>query len=782
MSSNSSSTAAVSREAETRDPSATPECFATLDAIAQGVLVVAVRDCERSIVYANSAFTKLTGYEASTVRGRDPMFLTGTLSDPVGMQQLREALSAATSYSGDMVLHASDDRPLSLRISLQPVREAAAAGVHVAITLEDLSRVARMRESLRTSEARLQLAMDASRLSMWDWNIERDEVSYNDHWRVSLGIDPADLLRRDQLPDRLMLPSDQPALLEQFERHFHGATQYFESEYPLRTATGDAKWFLARAQVVRRDAHGKAIRMIGVLRDISRSKRELQQAADVQERWERAVRGTSDGLYDWNLLTGHVWYAARFREIIGYADTEFPDTFNAFQNVLHADDRTLVLQKIRKHLENQMPLDVRCRVVTSSGALLWCRMRGQANRDAAGKPSRLAGSISDISAQIAAEEALGRSQNFYGTILDSLPFYIAYVDRDERIAYANRQFQEFFHVSLANNRGRTVREVLGNRRYAAIGPNFREALRGGTVESHGRFRGPARRSIEIEGIFLPHFDDCGEILGCFVAARDVTEKRQLEAELRQSQKMEAVGRLTGGIAHDFNNLLAVIVGNMQLLGRALRDSPVLLRQTDTAMKAAMRGAELTRRLLAFARQQMLEPRVVDLNTLINGMYDLLHRSLTGDIEIQRASQHGPLAGEDRSRSAGERHPQSGHQCARCHARGRSDHDWHTQRNHYEPGSRSDSCQWRGSAAARRIRCARSAGHRHRDVARSAQAGVRAVFHHQGRRQGEWPGAAHGVRFCTTIGRARANRERGGIGHPCAAVPAAYAGECRTGRS
>lgn len=115
----------------------------------------------------------------------------------------------------------------------------------------------------------------------------------------------------------------------------------------------------------------------------------------------------------------------------------------------------------------------------------------------------------------------------------------------------------------------------------------------------------------------------------------MTEKRQLEAELRQSQKMEAVGRLTGGIAHDFNNLLSVIVGNMQLLARSLRESPRLLRQSETALKAAMRGAELTRRLLAFARQQVLEPKIVDPNEMIGGMYELLRRTLTGDVEIQQ---------------------------------------------------------------------------------------------------------------------------------------------------
>jgi signal transduction histidine kinase/ActR/RegA family two-component response regulator len=164
----------------------------------------------------------------------------------------------------------------------------------------------------------------------------------------------------------------------------------------------------------------------------------------------------------------------------------------------------------------------------------------------------------------------------------------------------------------------------------------REALLGRTAESQGKLRNPQGRHIDIDAIFIPHFDEVGEVQGCFVAGRDVTEKRQMEAELRQSQKMEAVGRLTGGIAHDFNNLLAVIVGNMQLLARSLRESPRLLRQADTAMKAALRGGELTRRLLAFARQQVLEPRVVDVNTLIGGMYELLRRSLTGDIEIRQA--------------------------------------------------------------------------------------------------------------------------------------------------
>jgi PAS domain S-box-containing protein len=273
-------------------------------------------------------------------------------------------------------------------------------------------------------------------------------------------------------------------------------------------------------------------------------------------------------------------------------------------------------------------------VVTRKGSIVWCRLRGEAERDAAGRPTRLAGALSDISAQIDAEKALSRSQDFYGTVLDSLPLFVAYADRDERILYANRIFQQFFSTPLADSRGRIIKDVIGDRRYGAIGPYVRQALQGRTLEGQGRYRDPSGKQVDLEAAFIPHFDDKGEIQGCFVAARDITEKRLLEAELRQSQKMEAVGRLTGGIAHDFNNLLSVIIGNMQLLTRSLHQTPRLLRQAETALNAAMRGGELIKRLLAFARQQVLEPKTVDLNSLIGGMYELLRRSLTGDIEIQ----------------------------------------------------------------------------------------------------------------------------------------------------
>jgi len=114
---------------------------------------------------------------------------------------------------------------------------------------------------------------------------------------------------------------------------------------------------------------------------------------------------------------------------------------------------------------------------------------------------------------------------------------------------------------------------------------------------------------------------------------DLTEARQLEAALRQAQKIEALGQLTGGVAHDFNNLLTAVLGNLWLLMRNLPEGRER-RLAEHAARAAERGARLTQHLLAFARRQQMTLEPVDLNALVNNMRDLLARTLGARIEIE----------------------------------------------------------------------------------------------------------------------------------------------------
>ncbi len=118
-----------------------------------------------------------------------------------------------------------------------------------------------------------------------------------------------------------------------------------------------------------------------------------------------------------------------------------------------------------------------------------------------------------------------------------------------------------------------------------------------------------------------------------VQHREQTERMKLEAQLHQAQKMEAIGNLTGGMAHDFNNMLGVIIGNIDLLRDLRGDDPDIDELTREALDAAFRGADLTRRLLAFARQQPLRPQHVDVNELVLGITRLLRRTIGEDVEI-----------------------------------------------------------------------------------------------------------------------------------------------------
>jgi PAS domain S-box-containing protein len=126
------------------------------------------------------------------------------------------------------------------------------------------------------------------------------------------------------------------------------------------------------------------------------------------------------------------------------------------------------------------------------------------------------------------------------------------------------------------------------------------------------------------------------IAGVLVHGRDITERRAMEEQLRQAQRLEAVGQLTGGVAHDFNNLLAVIMGNLEILRRELRGASDHAQLVEGALHAAERGATLIRRLLAFSRRQTLSPRPIDLNALVRDTLDLVRRALGARVQLETA--------------------------------------------------------------------------------------------------------------------------------------------------
>ena len=169
-----------------------------------------------------------------------------------------------------------------------------------------------------------------------------------------------------------------------------------------------------------------------------------------------------------------------------------------------------------------------------------------------------------------------------------------------------------------------------------VAESVHEAIAGTTSSWSAEYRflrADGREAIVIDRGFLIR-DEAGKATRMLGSIIDVTERRELDERLRQSQRLEAIGQLTGGIAHDFNNLLTVILGNSELLLEHLEARPQARQLAEMTGEAAARGAALTNRLLAFARRQPLAPRPLDVNRLISGMDGLLRRTLTEEIEVE----------------------------------------------------------------------------------------------------------------------------------------------------
>lgn len=177
-----------------------------------------------------------------------------------------------------------------------------------------------------------------------------------------------------------------------------------------------------------------------------------------------------------------------------------------------------------------------------------------------------------------------------------------------------------------------ARDVYGD--HEERGKILQNYFQNGKLETQEvRWKRKDGRLITVRLSGKPFRNERGETLGFEMIAEDVTEHRTLEEQLRQSQKMEAVGRLAGGIAHDFNNLLTVIKGYSELMLSELDGAHPLRTELDEIKKAADRAASLTRQLLAFSRQQVLAPKVIDLNSVVHNMDKLLRRLLGEDIDL-----------------------------------------------------------------------------------------------------------------------------------------------------
>ena len=255
-------------------------------------------------------------------------------------------------------------------------------------------------------------------------------------------------------------------------------------------------------------------------------------------------------------------------------------------------------------------------------------------RDPNGKVIGLLGICRDITDRRLAEEEIRQSQQKLRIHFEHTPLAVIEWDLDFRVAAWNPSAERIF--------GYSRQEALGQHASFIVPPQYRENVQqvwksligqtGGTRNTNDNITRNGR-TISCEWYNTALVDDTGRVLAVASLVQDVTERVALEERLRQSQKMEAVGRLAGGVAHDFNNLLTVILGYSQILADGIPEGSRLADSVGQIKSAADRAAGITRQLLAFSRKQVLSPRIINLNDIVLNLDSLLRRLIGEDIEI-----------------------------------------------------------------------------------------------------------------------------------------------------
>lgn len=237
---------------------------------------------------------------------------------------------------------------------------------------------------------------------------------------------------------------------------------------------------------------------------------------------------------------------------------------------------------------------------------------------------------------------LRRSEERLRLIANEVPAGIAYLDQDEVFQFVNRRFAQSYGLNVDDVLDRSTHDILAREIHDVSAPYFARAKLGEATEFDLDFTHIDGRELDIRTFLRPDLRIDKTVRGFYVLSINVTKQRAAEQALSQAQKMEAIGRLSSGISHDFNNLLTIILGNLRPLAERVKDADLVREMINPSLRAAKRGAELTRQLLTVARRQPLDARVVDVRDVFDGLRELIKPSLPSNIELDMVVEGGPL--------------------------------------------------------------------------------------------------------------------------------------------
>jgi len=370
--------------------------------------------------------------------------------------------------------------------------------------------------------------------------------------------------------------------------------------------------------------------LLGIIEDEAQGRVALRES---ETRMELVLEGSELGSWDWDVITGNLIVNERWLGMLGYSLDEVEPSLELWEKWIHPDDLQGVQAVLQEHVEGRADsYEAEFRMQHTSGHWVWILDAGHViERTADGKALRVCGTQRDITARKQAEQEKGRLM----AAIEQSAETIVITDADAKIEYVNPAFEKVT--------GYTSEEAIGhNPRVLQSGEHDEEfyramweaLLRGETWKGQVVNKKKSGEFYTEEATISPVCDEAGRTVNYVAVKRDVTEEIIREEQFRQAQKMQSIGQLVAGIAHDFNNLLQVINGYADIAHAQLPPKHAADESIGQIALAGGQAKTLVKQLLAFSRQQVIDPVDFDLNELIRNSWKMLRHMIGEHIQFE----------------------------------------------------------------------------------------------------------------------------------------------------
>ncbi len=488
----------------------------------------------------------------------------------------------------------------------------------------DITRLRKIEAGLRESEEKYRLVVENANEAIF---IAQDGTLKLSNAKVLeiTGYD-RDTLQHLPFPE-LIHPEDRALVVDRHQRRIRGEAPPAVYEFRIVDRESRIKW--VEINTVRVDWEGRPA-TLNFLTDISERVRADRALRESEERSRLIFDTVPDSITITRVADGrYLQVNEYFCQLTGYSREETVGRTVADLNVfVNGQDRERFIREMLERGEvNEFEIQYRKKDGSLFTALLSARPIHYAGEDC------LVAVVTDITKRKQMEEALRKSEERYRLLVNNANEAILVI-QEGLIRFVNPKAVKIMNMDGVSLAPRPFLEFIHPEDRDMVLQRYQERLAGKELPKTYSFRlldlGGRTIWVEINALQIAWEGEPAAL----VFLTDITEKKQLELQFLQAQKMEAIGRLAGGVAHDFNNLLTSIVGHADLMLLELRPEDPLVGDIREIKKAADRAADLTRQLLAFSRKQILQPRIVNLNQVIADMKKMLRRLIGEDVELE----------------------------------------------------------------------------------------------------------------------------------------------------